>query len=846
MVIPFLGKGSEGKVKVIAMDAVLLVDVDAETAAALRRGMAGAGALIEAAQDQAAESIRERRATLGAVVVGAGLERPLSVAQQIHAVDRDLLVFILCHPWLRAELEHLLRFTPLGGEAVCRSSEEAQALGEELRAALARTRQRRSYRSALAEVETQLRALAPRPRRVQYLERLLDSVPIGVAVVDRRCRVLDWNRMAGLILEKEAEAALGTSLAGYFPGEEGVKLAELVARCPSVRRPLSGGALHRKKTDGTLQCVEATVACIDGDDMEALVLFEDVTQRKRAEERQALAEKVFAHTSEAILITDRDNRILSVNPAFAFITGYSASEVIGQNPRMLKSGRHDEAFYQRMWDSLIEQGSWAGQIWDKRKNGEIYPKWLTINAVYEPGGGRPTHYVAIFSDITDRQRSEERIQYLAYHDALTELPNRFALHAQLPQIFATAQREGTRVAVLFLDLDRFKTINDSLGHHVGDELLIEAARRIGQTVRESDTVARLGGDEFVIVLPNIGHPAAAASVAAKILANFQQPVTVGNHSLYTSASIGISFFPGDSEEIGTILKNADMALYHAKAQGRDNFQFFSGEMNLAATERLALENRLREALGRDELDLHYQPQMDARDGALSGVEALAHWQPAGREAVPPGRFIPIAEECGLISALGEWVLKRACREMQHWLDLGLPPVRLAVNLSALQLRDKDLPDRVAEVLWETKLDPHLLELEVTESAVMGRPDEAIGILNSLKEMGITLAIDDFGTGYSSLAYLRRLPIDRLKIDQSFIAEIERSPNDAVISQSAIALGHSLGLKVLAEGVETAGQLDWLLAHGCDETQGYYWSPPLPAAAAAEFIGRWAAKGAVWR
>ncbi|MDD5329751.1 MAG: EAL domain-containing protein [Sulfuricella sp.] len=817
------------------METVLLVDVDQDTAAALRRDLNAAHPLLETDGARAMIQVQELRQALGTVVLGAKMEAPLAVAQQIHAVDRDWVVFILRQPHRLAEMQRVLRFTPLGGEVVCRSVEDRQSLAEELVSAMARARQRRGYRFSLADIEAQRQSIGHRPPRAQYLDRLLDSVPIGVVIADMQGVVTDWNRMAGAILEKRREDAIGSFLPALFPAGENDKLATLIANCTLPGQLLSTAELRRKRADGSLQCVETTVAPVSGDETEALIIFEDITERKCSAERQALAEKVFAHTSEAIMITDKDNRILSVNPAFTQITGYTATEAIGQNPRMLRSGRHDKAFYRQMWEALGTQGSWAGEIQDRRKNGEIYPKWLTINAVRDENTGWLSHYVAIFSDISDRKRSEERIHYLAYNDSLTGLPNRFALHVQLPHFFADAERKEKRVAVLFLDLDRFKAINDSLGHHVGDQLLIEAGRRIRQTVRESDMVARVGGDEFVVILPDIANPAWVAAIAAKIVAAFNQPVIVGGNSLYTSCSIGIGIFPDDGEDADTVLKNADTAMYHAKSQGRGNYQFFSNEMNLAATERLVLENRLRQALERNELELDYQPLMDIGSGMPVGVEALARWRPAGQAPIPPAKFIQVAQESGLIRALGEWVLEKACREMKRWLDLGLPPLRLAVNLSAHQLRDSKFPDRVADILRESGIEPRLLELELTECAVMARPKEAIEILGRLKAMGVALAIDDFGTGYSSLVYLKLLPIGRLKIDLSFIAGIESSRDDAIISASAIALGHSLGLKIVAEGVESAAQLEWLRRQGCDEAQGSYWSSPLPAGEVAEFV-----------
>jgi diguanylate cyclase (GGDEF)-like protein len=388
---------------------------------------------------------------------------------------------------------------------------------------------------------------------------------------------------------------------------------------------------------------------------------------------------------------------------------------------------------------------------------------------------------------------------------------------------------------MFLDLDRFKIINDTLGHSIGDEMLREVATRLTGSVRESDTVARLGGDEFVVLLPDVASATVAATVASKILAAFAQPILVDGVELHTSPSIGISLFPDDGLDGDTIVKNADTAMYCAKAAGRNNYQFYAAEMNLAATERLDLERKLRQALLREEFALAFQPQLRAIDQTPVGVEALVRWHHPTDGVIPPNKFIPIAEETGLIVPLGEWVLRTACREMKRWLDAGLPPIKMAVNVSARQLRRRDFLETVAGVLVETELPPHLLELEVTESVAMDNPEESIRLLQAVRQMGVTIAIDDFGTGYSSLAYLKRLPIDYLKIDRSFVADIEHDLNDRAIAFGTIALAHSLGLQTIAEGVETEDQLELLRTNGCDEIQGYLFSPPLQPAAAFAYL-----------
>jgi diguanylate cyclase (GGDEF)-like protein/PAS domain S-box-containing protein len=562
---------------------------------------------------------------------------------------------------------------------------------------------------------------------------------------------------------------------------------------------------------------------------------EDVTNRRRTEEELVLAEKVFANSNQAILITDAKATILTVNPAFTEITGYAAEEAVGKNPAAFASGRHDAAFYAAMWNELKRSGAWAGEVWDRRKNGEVYPKWVSINAVCERGSGAVTHYVAIFSDITERKENEARIEHLAYHDPLTGLPNRFALQARLMQSLADARRNETRVALMFVDLDRFKTINDSLGHDVGDQLLIAVARRIGATLRESDTVARLGGDEFVIVVPGVDSPEAAARVAEKIIERVNEPLALAGHTLHTSPSIGIGMFPDDGSNAETLMKNADIAMYYAKQHGRNTYHFFAADMNTVASERLLLETQLRAALERQEFSLVYQPQLNLVTGALIGIEALARWNHPDRGLVLPEKFIPLAEETGLIVPLGAWVIETACRQAAAWSVAGMPPVRMSVNLSAHQLRDRSLVHHVADTLDRTGLPADRLELEITESAMATNSEQSIEVLRSLRDLGVRLAVDDFGAGFSSLAYLKRLPISRLKIDRSFVMDMEHSANDVAIAHGIVALANTMGLSVTAEGIETPAQLDILKSFGCGEGQGFLFSRPVAAAELAAFL-----------
>jgi diguanylate cyclase (GGDEF)-like protein len=487
-----------------------------------------------------------------------------------------------------------------------------------------------------------------------------------------------------------------------------------------------------------------------------------------------------------------------------------------------------------MWTALDQAGYWQGEIVDRRKDNTLYPKWIAISAVHDVEGNI-THYIASFTDITERKMAEAQISQLAYHDTLTGLLNRFSLKSQLEQALAMAHRDQRALAVMFLDMDRFKTINDTLGHAVGDKLLMEVANRLRNSVRESDIVARPGGDEFVVVLTEVEDATAAARLADKILQVLGQRYRLGKNELHSTVSIGLAFYPNDGDDGETLMKNADTAMYHAKSQGRNNIQFFTAEMNQVALKRLMLDQDLRVAVETRQFELHYQPQLDSRDGRIVGVEALVRWRHPRDGLISPGEFIPVAEETGLILQLGEWVLDEACRQLRAWQDVGIKDVTMAVNLSAHQLRSPVLLTQVAHALEKHGLAGTDLELEITESAAMHDPAASISQLKALRDLGVRLSIDDFGTGYSSLSYLKLLPIHTLKLDQSFVRDIETDSNDVAICTATIALAHNLGLAVIAEGVETEAQRLLLTSHQCDFMQGYLFSKPLPAEAALAFI-----------
>lgn len=487
-----------------------------------------------------------------------------------------------------------------------------------------------------------------------------------------------------------------------------------------------------------------------------------------------------------------------------------------------------------MWESILSKGHWKGEIWNRKKNGETYPEWLNISAI-KSEKGEISNYVAVFSDITSIKDSEQKLQHLAQHDPLTGLPNRLLFIEQLQHAIERARRHNYIVGVMFLDLDRFKNINDSLGHSAGDNLLQAVAKRLLSCAREEDTVARLGGDEFMIILEEISSAEHTAIVAQRILNEFKRPFEILGHEFYAGTSIGISTFPSDGNDAQTLIKNADTAMYRAKELGRSNYHFYSPELTAGAQHRLTLETALRHALERKEFQLHYQPQFSMDSNTIIAVEALIRWSRPGHGMVSPAEIIPLAEETGLIIPIGEWVLQTACAQAKAWSRQGTGELRVAVNVSPKQLLNSDIVLSVRKALDQTGLDPHLLELELTEDSFMAATEDILQAMNELKEIGVILSVDDFGTGYSSLNYLKRLPIDKLKIDQSFVRDIPEDTDDMAIARAVIALGHSLNLTVIAEGVETAQQLQFLQAEGCDEFQGYLCSKPLPVEELTLFI-----------
>jgi len=570
-----------------------------------------------------------------------------------------------------------------------------------------------------------------------------------------------------------------------------------------------------------------------GEDFAVGCIATDVTQSRDNELRLQLAMQVFSKGSEGIMISDQENRIISVNNAFEIITGYPESEALGRTPSMLASGKHDKAFYKSMWTAIEATGHWEGEIYNRRKSGELYPQWLNASRVCA-NSGETTHYISVFSDISHRKLAEEEIERLAFYDVLTGTPNRYLLHDRVKQAVRGAQRDGTHFTLMFLDLDRFKEVNDVFGHEIGDQLIIEVSHRLQAMVREQDTVCRLGGDEFVLLLDGMDQERACFRAEA-FLATIIDPYVIEGHSLTVSASIGVAVFPRDGDNYKTLLKHADTAMYQAKAGGRNAYNFFSVEMADRAVRRSSIEFALRSAIQNGEFWLAYQPQICLVSGKLLGVEALLRWDSATLGSLPPDTFISIAEECGLILPLGSWVLREALAQMRSWRDSGLSDFAMSVNISPAQFWRQDLVGEIAGLLEATGVPPHLLDLELTEQLAMKSPEESIAIMQRLRAIGVTLSIDDFGTGYSSLAYLSRLPLQTLKIDKSFVHAIGESTNDEIIVRSIIQLARTLGINTVAEGVETETHARFLLKNGCDTAQGFYYAHPLAAVDFLEWL-----------
>ncbi|HZX81696.1 MAG TPA: EAL domain-containing protein, partial [Lysobacter sp.] len=561
----------------------------------------------------------------------------------------------------------------------------------------------------------------------------------------------------------------------------------------------------------------------------------DITATRRAERERRVASEVLRSMAEAVAVFDDDFTFVSVNPAFTRMTGYAEAEVVGRQTDLIDSRQHDADVYRAMREALVREGRWSGELWQRRKDSGEFLCWLQASVVLDSAGQRG-HWVAVLSDITDQKRAEQELRYLANYDTLTGLPNRAMLLERLARAINRAKRQDTRIAVLFLDLDRFKDINDSLGHAAGDAILRATAGRLQHAVGGHHVVARLGGDEFTVVMEHVEDATEAEALARSLLVAFEAPLDAGDlRDVIVSPSIGIALYPDDAETPSDLLKHADTAMYQAKALGRRTFMRYAGSMDAQTRQRATLSAALRKVVDREELALVYQPRLSLRERRIVGVEALLRWNSAEFGPVSPAQFIPLAEESGLILEIGEWALRHACRQLAGWHAAGLD-IAMSVNVSALQLRRGQLEQTIERLLAETGLPPYRLEIELTESVVMA--EATWSALHAIRDLGVHMSIDDFGTGYSSFAYLKRLPINALKIDREFIGDLTRDADDEAITSAVIAMGHSLGLHVVAEGVETADQLDFLRRHGCDEIQGYWLARPLDPETCERFLREW--------
>jgi diguanylate cyclase (GGDEF)-like protein/PAS domain S-box-containing protein len=590
--------------------------------------------------------------------------------------------------------------------------------------------------------------------------------------------------------------------------------------------------LRWRKRDGTVLWVQLSAHSIVTPDES--ILFEgfvfDITARKRAETVQRTQLAAMTASIDGIAILDESLRFTYVNDALAKLYGFSRRSELEQQPlSVLYDAPEIELFERSVLPAVRTEGRWRGETRGRRRDGAAFPQEISISAI--EGGG----FVCVVRDVTERTYAEDQIKHLAYHDALTNLPNRLLMKDRLSVAISHAQRDKTRLAVLFLDLDRFKVINDSLGHNIGDQLLQAVAARLSSCVRDSDTVSRLGGDEFTVILPDLGRSDDGAIVAEKILDAIRHPFSLDGREFFMTTSVGISLFPEDGGDAEALLKNADTAMYQAKEQGRDNYTLFNAHVNAKALQRIQLEHGLRRALANEDLQLHYQPIFDFRTGKVTGMEALLRWTHPELGPVPPAVFIPIAETTGMMIPMGAWVLRTACRQLREWHDVGYRNLTLAVNLSVTQLQQPDLVARIEETLRQCNVAPRFVEFEITETSAMNSPEASIKTLYDLKKIGVRISLDDFGTGHSSLSYLKRFPIDTLKIDQSFVRDITTDPDTAAIVNAIIAMAHSLRLKVVAEGVELTDQSIFLKKHGCDQMQGYLITPPVPASQFTDFL-----------
>lgn len=675
---------------------------------------------------------------------------------------------------------------------------------------------------------------------MEHLKGTLDSLQDAVITADPATRtILTCNPAVEAIFGYSPRELIGHGTEAFFPDRDtyeavGREYAQALEERGVYRRELT--IPHK---DGYPINVEVTISALSASLgwREGIVAsFRNVTEQKRAEERARLAESVLRNTVEGVMITDVNRRIIAVNPAFERLTGYTAAEIMGRKPDILRSGQHDQAFYDRIQTDVDTKGFWQGEMWHRRKGGQVFPSMASSSAIRDEHG-KVTHYAGVFTDISHHKHVQERLEYLVRYDPLTGLPNRATFEYLIGQVIKRTPLNRSRAAVLFLDIDHFKTVNETLGHGAGDQLLRDMSERLRRSLRPGDELARLGGDEFGIILRELNDPRDAASVARHLMDQLDEPFQLEGREIYASASIGVSILPDDGSDTRTLMKNADSALFRAKEHGRNSYEFFSKEMNIKAFETLVIVNSLRQGLERDEFELHYQPRIDARSGVITGVEALIRWNHPDLGLTMPNQFISLAEQTGLIGSLGNWVMKTAFSRMKEWQSQGLRLPTVSLNLSTREFAAPELARNLSDMLEDSGLDSSLVELEITESMLMSDPGRVESTLRELKTNNVRVVIDDFGTGYSSLNYLKHFPISGLKIDQSFVRGIPGDPDDLAITRAIIAMAQSLNLRLIAEGVETEEQAAFLREHGCHELQGFLFSPPVTVDAFTELLRR---------
>lgn len=695
-----------------------------------------------------------------------------------------------------------------------------------------------SHRGRITQAEASLRAREMARAAEAALDTMMASLPDALIIADERGRVRKLNPRAEHLFGYAADEVLDEPVDGLLSEPYSRRLRErwktYVADGSGELLSCGREVLGRRK-DGGVVPMELSVAQLERDgERRFVVVLHDISARKRALARLDVAEKVLECTMEGVMVTDRRGTMLWVNQGFSNISGYPREEVLGQKAAMLKSGLQNAEFYHAMWARIRENGEWQGEIWNRRKDGEAFPEWLTIKAITDPSG-QVTRYVGVFSDISKHKRAEETIRTLTYYDAVTRLPNRYLLMDRLDQALERAPRSGRRLALVMIGLNRFKQINETLGHQTGDVVLRTVADRLGMSLRGHDTVARLRGDTFCCLLTDLAQDHDAHLVISRLLESFSTSFEVDGHELFITAKVGISVYPVDGTDPEDLAQKAETAMNRSKELADNSYQFYTPEMHANSVERLRLETELRKAVSRDEFVVYYQPKIETASGRVVGAEALVRWRHRELGMISPADFIPIAEETGLIVPIGNWVMNHVCEQLRQWRDVGQPVVQVAVNLSAHQFRQPDLVEQVVTALNTHGIPPELLELELTESAVMHHAEATIETLMQLHKQGVRLAIDDFGTGYSSLSYLKKFPLDKLKIDRSFVMDIDTNPASAEIVGAIVAMGHSLNLEIVAEGVENDAQLDVLKGLKCDEIQGFYYSRPIPAETFASIL-----------